>query len=219
VTLARFHARNTCRYDGIVTELVLAFPPAAATERGRSTPPSNAPVVALLDAEQVAGFAGPRRPALGRVAALELVNRVVRHLDSTAKLVRPLVLDADQSADAGEVVPTGSQYGVGFRARLVTSASDTMLVTGVVLTDLELTTLRWVVRPQRTRLVGGVVAGKAGSSAKRYSLRAAVVGRSGEPILLVDEIAEDALRDSRATAVDAGKRRVIAAQPLALRCP
>jgi len=35
----------------------------------------------------------------------------------------------------------------------------------------------------------------------------------------VDEFADVSPRDSRATAVDVDSRRIIAAQPLALRCP
>lgn len=215
LTLARFHAPQTCRYDGMVTELVLAFPPGGAA--GRSTPRPNVAVVALLDAQPFAGSSATARPTLSRAAALELVNRVVRHADSGATLIRPLALDADQSADAGEVVVAGNRYAVGFRARVASRSTDTMLVTGVALTDPELKDLRWVVRPQRTRLVGGMI--PRASAGTRYSLRGALAGQGNEPLLLLDEIADDALRDSRATAVDAGTRRVIAAQPLALRCP
>jgi len=53
----------------------------------------------------------------------------------------------------------------------------------------------------------------------RYSLRGTVAGSGSEALLLVDEIADVSPRDSRATVVDATTRRVIAAQPLALRCP
>jgi len=38
-------------------------------------------------------------------------------------------------------------------------------------------------------------------------------------LLLLDEIADVLVRDSRATAVDPVTRRLLAAQPLALRCP
>jgi len=38
-------------------------------------------------------------------------------------------------------------------------------------------------------------------------------------LLLLDEIADVLVRDSRTTAVDPVTRRVLAAQPLALRCP
>jgi len=53
----------------------------------------------------------------------------------------------------------------------------------------------------------------------RYSLRGTVAGAGGTALLLVDEIADVSPRDSRATAVDPETRRVVAAQPLALRCP
>lgn len=115
------------------------------------------------------------------------------------------------------MVSAGSRYGVGFRARFVTRAADTVLVTAVALTDPELKELRWIVRPQRTRLVGGMMPRTSGR--KRYSLRGALAGQGGEPLLLLDEIADISLRESRATAVEAATRRVIAAQPLALRCP
>ena len=126
-------------------------------------------------------------------------------------------LDAEQAADAGEVVALGSRYAVGFRARFVTPAGDTLLISGVAATDVDLHALRWVVRPQRARLVGGMMTRT--SAGRRYSLRGALMGQGGEPLLLLDEIADVAPRDSRATAVDVASRRVIAAQPLALRCP
>jgi hypothetical protein len=215
LTLARFHAPQTCGYAGIVTELVLAFPPGSAA--GRSTPRSHVAVVALLDAPPFAGGAGSLRPVLNRSAALDLVNRVVHRAESVATLLRPLVLDADQSADAGEVVSLGSRYGVGFRARFVTRAADTMLVTGVATTDLERNDVRWVVRPQRIRLTGGMI--PRASAGVRYSVRGTVAGQGGGTLLLLDEITDVSARDSRATAVDPATRRVIAAQPLALRCP
>jgi hypothetical protein len=46
-----------------------------------------------------------------------------------------------------------------------------------------------------------------------------VAGPNGGTFLLVNEIADVSARDSRATAVDPDTRRVVAAQPLALRCP
>jgi len=50
-------------------------------------------------------------------------------------------------------------------------------------------------------------------------LRGAVASAGGGALLLVDEIADVSPRDSRVTAVDVATRRVVAAQPLALRCP
>jgi len=212
LTLARFHAPETCGAGEMVTELVLAFPPSGAGSR--STPPSHVTVVALLDAPTFAGGAGRPRPALTQAAALDLLSRVVQRV-RTATPLRPLVLDADQAADAGEVVPLTSGYAVGFRARFL-SGTDTVLVTGVATTDLDLHQVRWVRKPGRLRLVGGMVRTNAGT---RYSLRGAVVAAGGNQLLLLDEITDVSARDSRATAVDLATLRVVAAQPLALRCP
>jgi hypothetical protein len=174
-------------------------------------------VVALLDAAPFAGGAGSTRPVLSRANALHLVNRVARRAESAATLFRPLTLDADQAADAGEVVPLGSRYAVGFRARFLTAGGDTVLVTGVAATDAELRELRWVVRPVWIRLTGGMIPRR--STGVRYSVRGTVTGPGGGPLLLLDEFADVSARDSRATAVDPQTRRVLAAQPLALRCP
>jgi hypothetical protein len=57
------------------------------------------------------------------------------------------------------------------------------------------------------------------AGARRYSLRGAVAGEGGGTLLLVDEIADVRISDSRAVALDAATRNVIAEQPLALRCP
>ncbi len=222
LTLARFHAPRACGYAGIVTELVLAFSPGGSG--GRSTPPSHVTVVALLDKPTVAGGAGSQRTTLSRAKARALVNRVAYRAESVtrgaqATLVRQLTVDADQAADAGEVVPIGARHAVAFRARYVTAAGDTLLITGVAVTDVELRQLRWVVRPRRIRLRGGMIASQEVRPGVRYSLRGTVAGSSGGALLLLDEIADVSPRDSRATAVDADTRRVIAARPLALRCP
>ncbi|HZE95136.1 MAG TPA: hypothetical protein VEZ49_10530 [Gemmatimonadales bacterium] len=213
LTLVRFHAPRTCGYDGLVTELVLAFSPA----RGGSqhTPPSHEPVVAMLTEMTFTGGAGAVQPALSRQDALDLLNRVVRRATGEVPLLRPLVLDADQAADAGEVVPLGWSYGVGFRARVLTSRGDTMLVSGVASTDRELRRLRWVTRPREIRLTGGMI--PRATSGVRYSLRGSVAGNG--VLVLVDEIADVSAGDSRATAIDVESRNIIAAQPLALRCP
>jgi hypothetical protein len=221
VTVARFHAPRTCGSPAIVTELVLAFPAGGAG--GRSTPPSHVTVVALLDEPAFAGGAGPRRARLTRAAARDLVNRVAARAESVSRgtratLLRQLSVDPDQAADAGEVVALGSDYAVGFRARYVTAASDTTLVTGVAATDVELRELRWVIRPQRLGLHGEMIRSPAGRPAVRYSVRGAVAGSGGDMMLLLDEIADVSTRDSRATAVDVTTRRLVAAQPLALRC-
>ena len=220
LVLARFHAGETCGYSESVTELVFAFPPGGAA--GHSTPPSHVPVVALLDAQPFAGGAGTPSTTLARQAALRLVTRVAQRADSIsgspAALLHGLVLDADQASDAGEVVPlfrSSSSYAVGFRGRFV-RAADTLLITGVAVTDTAVRALRWVLRPQRTRLVAGMI---SAGGARRYSLRGAVAGAGGGTLLLVDEIADVRISDSRAVALDAATRNVIAEQPLALRCP
>jgi len=51
------------------------------------------------------------------------------------------------------------------------------------------------------------------------SLLERVAAPGGDHLLLLDEITDISARDSRATAVDPATRRVIAVQPLALRCP
>lgn len=233
LTLARFHTGESCGAAAIVTELVFAFPPGGAG--GRSTPPSHVTVVALLDEQPFASGAGSPAPALTRADTRELVNRVAQRAESSSrgargKLEHQLTVDPDQAADAGEVIPVrslppagGGAYAVGFRARYVTAASDTLLVTGVALTDPALRELRWVVRPQRYRLRGGMIPAasppRSDGQGVRYSLRGAVAGSQGGMLLLIDEIADVSLRQSRATAVDPATRRVVAAQPLALRCP
>lgn len=224
LTLARFHAPQTCGYAEVVTELVLAFPPGGAA--GRSAPPSHVTVVALLDQPPFAGGAGKPRPRLSTAAALALVQQVADRAEASTRgpslgLLHPPTLDADQAADAGEVVALRSQYAVGFRATFAATVAenriDTTLITGVAVTDPDLHHLHWVVRPVRLRLERGMIA--RANSGVRYSLRGAVAGSGGGALLLVDEIADVSARDSRATAVDATTRRVIAAQPLALRCP
>ena len=219
LTLARFHAAETCGYPGIVTELVLAFPPGGGG--GHSTPPSHVTVLALLEAT-FAGGAESSRPLVW-TDARELVYQIAQRAERDTRgerlglLHRP-ILDPDQAADAGEVVPVGNRWAVGFRATFSPgSAADTMLITGVALTDLGLHDVRWIVRPRRTRLTAGMIPGI--STAVRYSVRGTVAGPRGGTFLLVDEFADVSARDSRATVVDPATGRVIAAQPLALRCP
>jgi hypothetical protein len=220
LTLARFHARATCGYPGIVTELVLAFPPGGT--RSGSTPPSHVTVVALLEGSSFTGSAVAPGATLTRAGTRDLVNRVAQRAESVSRgsratLARQLTVDANQAADAGEVVPFGARYAVGLRARYITADSDTILVTGVASTDLEMRELHWVIQPQRLRLRGGMITGRPDS--KRYSLRGAIPGPAGSTLLLIHEIADVSVRDSRATAVDVETRRTVAAQPLALRCP
>lgn len=222
LTLARFHARGTCGYAGMVTELVLAFAP-AGTRRGSSPlPPAHVTVVALLEESGSAAGGAVPQATLSRAGTRDLVNRVAQRAESASRgsramLVRQLTLDPDQAADAGEAIPFGSRYAVGFRARYMTAQADTMLISGVAATDLDLRELHWVVKPQRLPLHGGMI--REGRTGARYSLRGSVAGPNGSTFLLVNEIADVSARDSRATAVDPDTRRVVAAQPLALRCP
>jgi hypothetical protein len=157
---------------------------------------------------------------------MALIRRVADRAETATRgpalvLLHPLTLDADQAADAGEIVALRSQYAVGFRASYAPTVSetviDTTLITGVAVTDPDLRHLRWVVRPARLRLVKGMIVRT--NSGVRYSLRGAVASSGGGVLLLVDEIADVSPRDSRLTAVDGTTRRVVAAQPLALRCP
>ena len=218
LTLARFHARETCGSPEIVTELVFAFPPGGTA--GRGTPTSHVTVVALLSTTAFAGGAGTSSPAMSRANALDLVSRVAQRAESRATLIRPAALDPDRAADAGEVVPlrapSAPRYAVGFRTRFIALGGDTTLVTGVAVTDPQLRAFRWVIRPLRSRLTGGMIHAPGPS---RYSLRGAIAGEGGGTLLLLDEIADVSPRESRATAVDAATRQVVTAQPLALRCP
>jgi hypothetical protein len=212
LTLARFHTAASCGAEEVVTELVLAFPPSGAA--GRSAPPSHVTVVALLDAPPFAGGAGLSARPLSRRDAVELVTRVVQRAERRASLIGPLALDPDRAADAGEVVPIGrTHYAIGFRARFVAGERDTTLVTGAAISDTALSELRWIVGPMRARLEGGMIKGA------RYSLRGTVPGPGGGPLLLLDEIADVSPRASRAMVIDPATRRVLATQPLALRCP
>ncbi len=218
LTLARFHAPETCGAPEIVTELVFAFPPGGAA--GRSSPPSHVTVVALLSTAAFAGGAGTSSPAMSRTNALDLVSRVAQRAERRATLIRPAALDPDRAADAGEVVPlrapSAPRYAVGFRTRFVAAGGDTALVTGVAVTDPQLRAFHWVIRPLRSRLTGGMI---HAPGPRRYSLRGAITGEGGGTLLLLDEIADVSPRESRAMAVDAATRHVVTAQPLALRCP
>ncbi|HEV2672087.1 MAG TPA: hypothetical protein VGU74_13415 [Gemmatimonadales bacterium] len=216
LTLVRFHAAQTCGATSVVTELVLAFPPGSGA--GRITPPSHVTVVALLDGPPYANSARPQGASLSRSKALELVRQVAQRAQTRGTLLGSFTLDPDKAADAGEVITVSKgRYAVGFRARFLGAEDDTLLVTGVAVTDTGARNLRWVVRPVRSRLANGMMA--SGTGASRYSLRGAVAGEGKGVFLLLDEIADVAPRDSRATAVDPETGRVVAAQPLALRCP
>lgn len=210
IALVRFHAPGRCGYQGIVTEFVLAFPPPSPY-----APPPHEPVVALLTGMTFTGGTFPVQPPLSRQNGLKLLNDVVARAVGDAALLRPLALDADQATDAGEIVPLHLTYGVGFRARTLTSGGDTMLVTGVASTDRELHDLKWVIKPRRIRLTGGMI--PTGNAGVRYSLRAPVA--PGGVFVLIDEIVDVAASSSRATARSLESGDLWASQPLALRCP
>jgi hypothetical protein len=229
LTLARFHAAGACGRPEVVTEMVLAFPPGA----GRRAPPSHTAVVAVL--ERAASATSPESgadassPRLPRETALELVTRVAQaaeRLHGGRRAAAPLgslVLDPDRATDAGEVLALprrggAGHYAVGFRVRFAEPSGDTVLVTGIAESDTSLRRLHWLMRPVRARLARGMM--PPGRNGVRYSLRGAVAARrGGAPLLLVNEVADVAARDSRATAIESGDGRVVAAQPLALRCP
>jgi hypothetical protein len=216
LTLVRFHAAEACGATNLVTELVLAFPPGSGA--GRNTPPSQVTVVALLDVPPFTSSARPQGASLSRAKALELVRQVARRAETRGTLLSAFTLDPDKAADAGEVTTVSKgRYAVGFRARFLVGGDDTLLVTGIALTDTGTHNFRWVVRPVRSRLTDGMMS--SGSGASRYSLRSAVAGEGNGVLLLLDEIADVSPRDSRATAVDPESGHVVASQPLALRCP
>ena len=217
LTLVRFHAPQTCGSPAVVTELVLAFSPGGPARR--SLPPSHVTVVALLDTPPAAGGPAPQGKPLERAKGIQLVQRVAERAEPKGTLLGSLTLDPNTAADAGEVVALGKgRYAVGLRVRVLTTGGDTLLVTGVAVTDTSVHDLRWVVRPLRLPLSGGMTGSTA--AARRYSLRGAVAGPGGGgTLLLLDEIADVSPRDSRATAVDPDSRRVVATQPLALQCP
>ena len=195
---------------------------------GRSAPPSHVTIVALLDAAPFTAGGGTTLRTLPTLDAMALVRRVAERGEHatrgpSAGLLHAPSLGADLAIDAGEVVALRERYAVGFRASFVRTAGestiDTLLITGVAVTDPELRHLHWVVRPTRLRLVRGMIARGTTGRGRRYSVQGAVTSSGGRALLLVDEFADIAPHDSRATAVDVDSRRIIAAQPLALRCP
>ena len=221
LTLARFHARGRCGPPDVVTELVLAFPPGGSAHHSA---PSHVTVVALLDGPPSSADTAATASPLDYPLSRELVTRVADRAEAVTRgpalgrLHRP-ALDADQAADAGEVVAlSAARYAVGFRVTFARAGGDTTLITGVATTDTSLRTLRWVVPPRRARLSGGMM-NASSKRPLRYALQGAVTAHHGTPLLLLDEISDVSARDARATAVDATSGRVLAAQPLALHCP
>ncbi|OLC08376.1 MAG: hypothetical protein AUH42_01575 [Gemmatimonadetes bacterium 13_1_40CM_70_11] len=92
-------------------------------------------------------------------------------------------------------------------------------MTGVAVADSVGARFRWVMRPVRFRLRGGLADAAAGLAGVRYVLRGTALAPddAGE-LLLIDEVNDASPAASRALAVDPWGRRVLAAQPLALRC-
>ena len=222
--LIRLHRPGNCGIPGAVTELVYGFPQAALP----AVPPAHTSVAALFRVPAyVRGGPPPNTIAsLDRDAARRLATRVAQAGESLTAgstpraepLARRLALDADLAADAGDVVPLAAtpdrRYAVAVRARFRTVEGDTVFVSGIAITDTTLTGVHWVTRPVRARLARGLLA-----NGVRYVLRGAVVyPPSGGELLLVDRIADVEAERARSLAVDPWTRRVVAAQPLALRC-
>ena len=222
--LIRLHRLGDCSGSEAVTELVYSFPQAALP----AVPPSHATVAALFRAPAYLQ-AVPTGSAkdLDRDAARRLASRVAEAAaPSSAELLAPrLTLDAETASDAADVLPmpTGgegaSRYAVAVRARFRASPAgpDTLLASAVAVTDTGLTRLRWVMRPVRAKLSGGVLGEGKGV---RFVLRGAVVNPAprGAPLLLLERVAEVDAGQSRLLAVESRTRRIVAASPLALRC-
>ncbi len=240
--LVRMHRPGNCSAPGVVTELVYSIPQAALP----AAPPSQTAVVALfrtpalLVSRPASGGAGGAN-ALPRATMRQVLTRVARAAErltagaagarNPAELLArggELALDPDLAADAGEIAVltavTGRHFlAAGVRARFRTSEGDTVLVSGVALTDTTgrgSSSPQWVLRPVRERLEGGLVRRPGGT---RYVLRGAVAyPPAAGNLLLVDRVADVAPAESRALVVEPERRgsgaRVIATQPLALRC-
>lgn len=223
LALVRLHRPGHCTVPGYVTELVLEFP---QTER-RAAPRPQRPVLALwrrtAGAAHHALRAPSRRPgadtahrllSLAALSAESLLARAGR-LPPGAPLPVPLALEPDRAADAGEVLTLPEDPGrtaIGLRVRFLTETRDTVLVSGVALADVRSERLTWVVAPVRRPLARGLA-----TTGGRYSLRGVL---AGPPLLLlVDEVADVAAVESRTLAIDPRTRRLVAARPLALRCP
>ncbi|MBI1967622.1 MAG: hypothetical protein HYS40_06505 [Gemmatimonadetes bacterium] len=223
--LIRLHRPGDCSAPGAVTELVYSFPQAALP----AVPPSHSAVAGLFRAPAFLRSGAAPRPALDRDAARRLAARAAEaaeHLTAMSAapratpLTRRLALDADLAADAADVLSllnparSAAPYAVAVRARFREPDGDTVFVSAVVLTDTALTRPHWVMRPVRARLVGGLL-----EDGVRYVLRGVVIHPPSErELLLVDRIADVEAEQARALAIDPWARRVVAAQPLALRC-
>lgn len=230
LTLIRLHRPGDCSaaVPGAVTELVYSFPQAALPV----VPPSHTTVAGVFRSPPYLRSDTATPPGLDREAARRLVARVARAAerrtapqppregagDTAAAVVRRLVLDADQATDAGEALPLSGRdvgrFAVAARVRYRQPAGDTVFVSAVAITDTGLVHMHWVMRPVRARFAGNLLA-----EGVRYALRGVVVYPPTErELLLVDRIADVEAGAARRLAVDPWQRRVVAAQPLALRC-
>ncbi len=228
--LIRLHASGDCLVPGPVTELVYAFSPEALP----AAPRSHTPVVGVL------GLA-PRRPTAGgrpigqalsgddarryiRAAALAAERLTARGTAPAWPLAAQIAVDPEVASDAGEVFSighssVGASLAVGFRVRFLEANGDTVLVSGVAVTDRAGHETDWVLAPVRAPLHGGLLARVATlPPPARYSLRGVVFEPTGDPMLLVDQVADVSPFDSRTLAVAVDGPAIVASQPLALRC-
>jgi hypothetical protein len=228
LTLIRIHAGRTCAQLRLVTELVYRL----NGDQERFAPPAQSPVVALFGAAPGVGVTerlpaapapGTRNDILAAAArrAARATSRTSR--DEETPLAATLAADPDRAADAGELLPVAGpdpdrRYAVAIRARVLEPGGDTVLVTGVALSDSAAVGLRWVMRPLRFRLKGGLAQAGAGPGPVRYALRGTAFHPGSGELLLVGVVDDAAPDASRILAVDTRRGRVIAAQPLALRC-
>ena len=227
LTLIRIHAGSACAQSRMVTELVYRL----SFEQRRFAPPAQSPVVALFGSSSILAQDVSLPSPLPTDARVRLLGRVAAraaHMTSRASperaLAGALTVDPDRAADAGELLPTAGRdpelrYALAIRARFLESSGDTTLVTGVAVADSAGAQLRWVMRPVRFRLRVGLAESESGMAGVRYVLRGTALapGDAGE-LLLIDEVNDASPAASRALAVDPWRRRVLAAQPLALRC-
>lgn len=216
--LVRLHQAGDCAVRVPVTELVYSFPQAALP----AVPPARTTVVGLFRTPAALRVAAAPPPADRDVARL-LVDRVVQAaLRVTSRrggaaaqpLAGHLAFDPELAADAAEVRPLGTRFAVAIRARFREPGGDTTFVSAVAVTDVAVRQLTWVTRPHRAPLVGGQL-----RDGVRYVLRGVVrYPVSGRDLLLIDRIDDVDLDAAREMVVDPKSRRVLAAQPLALRC-
>jgi len=228
LSLIRIHAGSACAQLRLVTELVYRL----TVEQGQFAPPAQSPVVALFGASSAVGetakLPAAPAPATRNAILAAAARRAARATSHTSPgedrlLAGALAVDPDRAADAGELLPVagtdlGRPYALAVRARVLAPGGDTVLVTGVALSDSTAGRLRWVMRPLRFRLKGGLAQPGAGPGAVRYALRGTALYPGSGELLLVDVVNDASPDASRTIAIDTRRGRVIAAQPLALRC-